>query len=652
MIQRKKEIFQLIEREEIEELEKILSQSPDDLHLTFGKDKITPLMVAIIKNKLLSVNFFLTHNIGIKLVDRMQKNPLHYAFSEPCSIEITKALLSSEELDIRALDKKKRTILHRGTIKGDVEQLKLLREQSNFSDIINIQDFTGSTALHLAIRYHKENVEEFLLSLEGIDVNIVDKKGRTPLHFACYEASLNSVKRLVQCNINVNAIDNKGNSALHYACTKKCPEIVKQLVSSGADVNLENTDGETPLHMSLNISDDISAHILVNSGADVSVRYDAKYLERRKAELKKKLLNKNGVQNSIEMSTMDDESSMEEINFNNTNVEDPTQFKVDNFGFIKDEKVDSEEQSNDQQKKLLKEQQLTKKWIKVFKKWNKYENKREKIEKLVYKGVPNMVRPQVWIFLSDVESIKKKYGYTYQSLLEKKVSAKILKQIDVDINRSSRNHIMFKERYGQGQVSLFNVLKAYGAHNPSLGYCQSMSDIAAFMLKYIPEEETFWYLVKLLEHNKFQFQGRYIEGFPFLKRCFYIHDKLMEKFVPKLYSRIHSNSLGPELYTFKFYMKPFIDVFPFDMVLRAWDAFLLEGSDFLYNLAITLFIYYEKILLEEDDETFLLKLTSINCLPENISIEKWISDSKELKIKMTLLRALELEYDNVKSEEK
>src|SRR5690606_10363776 len=131
--------------------------------------------------------------------------------------------------------------------------------------IINSQDFSGSTALHLAIRYHKENVEEFLLSLEDINVNIVDKKGRTPLHFACYEASLNSVKSLLKLNIEINAIDNKGNSALHYACSKKCPEIIKILTNAGADVNIENEDGETPLHISLNISDDISAHILVNS---------------------------------------------------------------------------------------------------------------------------------------------------------------------------------------------------------------------------------------------------------------------------------------------------------------------------------------------------------------------------------------------------
>jgi hypothetical protein len=61
-------------------------------------------------------------------------------------------------------------------------------------------------------------------------------------------------------------------------------------------------------------------------------------------------------------------------------------------------------------------------------------------------------------------------------------------QIDLDINRTYRNHIMFRERFGQGQVELFHILKAYAAYDKDVGYCQGMSDLTGFMLMYVTEE--------------------------------------------------------------------------------------------------------------------------------------------------------------------
>ena len=45
-------------------------------------------------------------------------------------------------------------------------------------------------------------------------------------------------------------------------------------------------------------------------------------------------------------------------------------------------------------------------------------------------------------------------------------------QIDLDVNRTYRDHIMFRERYNQRQSALFHVLAAYSVYNTELGYCQ------------------------------------------------------------------------------------------------------------------------------------------------------------------------------------
>ena len=41
-----------------------------------------------------------------------------------------------------------------------------------------------------------------------------------------------------------------------------------------------------------------------------------------------------------------------------------------------------------------------------------------------------------------------------------------VRQIDLDVMRTFRNHIMFRERYGIKQQALFHVLVAYSMYNP------------------------------------------------------------------------------------------------------------------------------------------------------------------------------------------
>lgn len=62
------------------------------------------------------------------------------------------------------------------------------------------------------------------------------------------------------------------------------------------------------------------------------------------------------------------------------------------------------------------------------------------------------------------------------------------RQIDLDIERTLRDHVLFKTRFGQAQVSLFKILVAYSNVDPAVGYCQGMSTVAAFLLLYFDEE--------------------------------------------------------------------------------------------------------------------------------------------------------------------
>lgn len=91
-----------------------------------------------------------------------------------------------------------------------------------------------------------------------------------------------------------------------------------------------------------------------------------------------------------------------------------------------------------------------------------------------------------------------------------------VRQIDLDVNRTYREHINFRKRYNLKQQELFNILAAYSIYNLDIGYTQGMSQIAALLLIYLNEDEAFWALSTLISDNKYNMHGK-------LKIIKYIH---------------------------------------------------------------------------------------------------------------------------------
>lgn len=114
------------------------------------------------------------------------------------------------------------------------------------------------------------------------------------------------------------------------------------------------------------------------------------------------------------------------------------------------------------------------KWRKMITNWDYYKKKNfDKLRERVFKGIPNAVRGSAWMLLLDVPRIKDEQQNRYEEMynLGKQYSREI-RQIDLDVNRTFRNNIMFRERYNIKQQELFRVLVAYSVYNQEVGYCQ------------------------------------------------------------------------------------------------------------------------------------------------------------------------------------
>ncbi|MEB3177910.1 MAG: ankyrin repeat domain-containing protein, partial [Nostocaceae cyanobacterium] len=101
---------------------------------------------------------------------------------------------------------------------------------------INATDIYGRTLLHWAAKSANESVIKFLLD-RGAKVNIQDKQGKTPLHFAAVASPYSTedaLKLLIAKGADVNVKDKNGNTPLSLAAKSQFKEVVKFLKQNGA----------------------------------------------------------------------------------------------------------------------------------------------------------------------------------------------------------------------------------------------------------------------------------------------------------------------------------------------------------------------------------------------------------------------------------
>ncbi|XP_051747328.1 USP6 N-terminal-like protein isoform X1 [Ctenopharyngodon idella] len=269
---------------------------------------------------------------------------------------------------------------------------------------------------------------------------------------------------------------------------------------------------------------------------------------------------------------------------------------VDRFGFLHEDELPMYDIVEEKQKHL--EVERTTKWLKMLKSWEKYKNS-DKLVRRIYKGIPLQLRGQVWCLLLDVPKIKEEKKDFYEKL---KIRARGLspdvRQIDLDVNRTYRDHIMFMHRYDVKQQDLFHVLTAYSVYNTEVGYCQGMSQITALLLIYMNEEDAFWALVKLLSGQRHAMHGFFVPGFPKLMRFQEHHDRILQKMMPKLKQHLDNQEVFTSLYTMKWFFQCFLDRTPFTLTLRIWDIYILEGERVLTAMSYTILKLHKKTLLK------------------------------------------------------
>lgn len=93
----------------------------------------------------------------------------------------------------------------------------------------------------------EEAVEDFVAI--GKDVNMADKEGRTPLHFAAAYGRAPIARTLIDAGAKLEVVDSMSNTPLHYAAGYGRPGMVELLLEAGASRAAKNNTGKTPAEL-------------------------------------------------------------------------------------------------------------------------------------------------------------------------------------------------------------------------------------------------------------------------------------------------------------------------------------------------------------------------------------------------------------------
>ncbi|XP_067659848.1 fibronectin type 3 and ankyrin repeat domains protein 1-like [Haliotis asinina] len=189
---------------------------------------------------------------------------LHYVCREGNLGEV-KRILDTGRADVNSGGGGGRTPVMAAAWWGHRDVVKLLVSEGGD---VSLLDDDGDNILHWACMGGDRKTVEFVLSLDGVDVNSRDVVGWTPVMSAAGGGHRDVVELLVSRGADVSLVDGGGNNILHYACGRGDRKTVKFVLSlDGVDVNARNNDGQTAADVARGREHRQLSDLLVSRGA-------------------------------------------------------------------------------------------------------------------------------------------------------------------------------------------------------------------------------------------------------------------------------------------------------------------------------------------------------------------------------------------------
>uniref|UniRef100_A0A8C9R3X6 TBC1 domain family member 4 n=1 Tax=Scleropages formosus TaxID=113540 RepID=A0A8C9R3X6_SCLFO len=270
-----------------------------------------------------------------------------------------------------------------------------------------------------------------------------------------------------------------------------------------------------------------------------------------------------------------------------------------------------------------------------------------------YLGVPKSRRGEVWQLVSQLHRLRQRIpcrtqptDTPYQDLLKQLTAQQ--HAILVDLGRTFPTHPYFSAQLGAGQLSLYNLLKAYSLLDPEVGYCQGISFVAGVLLLHMGEDQAFD-MLKFLMYD-LGLRRQYLPDMASLQVQMYQLSRLLHDYRWELYSHLERQEVSPSLYAAPWFLTLFASQFPLGFVARIFDILFVKGTEVVFKVALCLLSSHEQEIMECDSfETVVEYLKSTIPNLTQAQMEHTISQVTEMDISKQL-HTYEVEYHVLQDE--
>lgn len=238
-----------------------------------------------------AVNELNIYNIDFDSYDINGLAPIHYAV-DFLSFGAVAKLISYELVDPDSPDINGQTPLHHACIKGNINMVKLLLNLGADKEIV---DKNGAFPIHLAalngnldvlriltdrfkeLDYDQESEysDDSLLEISFVqDIDIVDKNGQTPLHYAIKKDNDDIVQELIDIGADIYKKDNDGFNSLDFAIKFNSKKARQVLIENGLVDGIEDDE----ILQSIEIDDKVE---IIDTAIELEDSYNNKKNEQQ-----------------------------------------------------------------------------------------------------------------------------------------------------------------------------------------------------------------------------------------------------------------------------------------------------------------------------------------------------------------------------------
>nr|XP_046259358.1 TBC1 domain family member 4 isoform X3 [Scatophagus argus] len=278
---------------------------------------------------------------------------------------------------------------------------------------------------------------------------------------------------------------------------------------------------------------------------------------------------------------------------------------------------------------------------------------KEEMYRALCQGIPKNRRGDVWMLLSHQHRLRHRLPQRqqapdtpYRDLLKQLTAQQ--HAILVDLGRTFPTHQYFSAQLGAGQLSLYNLLKAYSLLDTEVGYCQGISFVAGVLLLHMSEEQAFD-MLKFLMYD-LGIRQQYKPDMVSLQIQMYQLSRLLHDYHRELYSHLEEHEICPSLYAAPWFLTLFASQFPLSFVSRIFDFVFFQGTGVIFKVALCLLSSHEGEIVECDSfESIVDYLKTTLPALTHTQMEQTIAKVMEMDISKQL-HAYEVEYHVLQDE--